>query len=313
MYQYPTSTTIMAPFNHEKTAVELTKTYNQMDSETPDIVPTGHGSETLRTNIYELHPSNKTIPIFSLPTPFKTSVQKDDDKMSICVDVRGVTRSTPSGDVVITNPTDYAFLMDLALLSQHWVNEEMISGIAITNKTLLTKLFTRWLGGSLIVRLNIEQSLQVRVNIIVAYYWICLTSGANDVRQDTAKMRMTARGIGDAVGAQSTYVIEVLESLEPMSSIDDLIGQLIDHSGSSRFNSMTAGFVFTLVQYSWYGANPIQVCSTALEYPPIFMGMVYHAATKDGYSKTAIGRLIKDVPRSDLGGFIKAYDYEIYK
>lgn len=313
MYDYPTSTTVMAPFNHEKIAVELTKAFNTLDSNAPDLIPTGHGSEDLRAGIYELLPSNKSIPIFSLPTPFSLTVQSSDEPQAICVDVRGVTRMTPAGTVTITNPTDYAFLMDLALLTNHWNQEKFLSPIASTNKTILTKLFTRWLGGSLVTRLNIEPSLQVQVNIIVAYYWLCLNNGGEDFRDDTSKLRLTARTISDAIGAQSNYVTELLEKLEVMTTIDELINQLREHSGSSRFDSLTAGFIFTLIQYSWYGANPIQVCSTALEFPPIFIGMVYHAATKDGYSKTPIGRLLKDIRRGDLGGFIKAYDYEIYK
>lgn len=318
MYLYPTTTTVMAPFNHGKIADALTATHTSMDVNDPEIIPTEHGPESLKAEIYELLPNNKSVPVFSLPVPFKTKEQNlskinDKDTMSLCVDVRGVTRVTPSGDIVITNPTDYAFMMDCALLTQHWVKEDMVSSIASNNKTLLTKLFTRWLGGSLLVRLNIEQSIQVRVNVIVAYYWLCLNNNGKDAREDTSKLRLVARGISDAVGAQSNAVIDMLEDIEPMSSVNDLIDCLRTHSGSTRFDTVTPGFIFSLVQYSWYGANPIQICSTALEYPPLFIAMVYHAATKDGYGKTSIGRLLKDIPRSDTGGFIKTYDYEIYK
>lgn len=316
MFQYPTITTIMAPFPHGAIAIELTRIYNTQDANQPELIQTKRGAEGLRDNIYELTPLNTTAPIFTLPVPFHTSVKSSPgEPLQLCVDIRGVSRMNASGEVMITNPTDYAFIMDLALLTQHWVNEKMSSPIIKSNKSLLTKLFTRWLGGALITKLNIEPNLQPRVNVIIAYYWLCMTSVADDSNDPVHRDNLPslATTISDATGSKQPAVFEIIRELEQMKELDDLIEQLKQHSGSSRFDNLSAGFIFTLVQFSWYGSNPIELCCTALEYPPIFMGMIYHAATKDGFNKTTIGRLLKDMPRHTLGGFIKSYDYEIYK
>lgn len=316
MYEYPSSTSIMAPVQHGKITIELTKTLTTQSPQEPDIVKTTSGADTLKEHIYELHPTNKTIPIFALPLPFHTNVShKTGDKLGLCVDVRGVSRVTPSGDVIINNPTDYRFLMDLALLTEHWVQEEQSSPIIKNNKVLLCKLFVRWIGGMIISRLNIEPELQPKVNAIVAYYWLCMSGSvhSDDDMSNDSVVQPLARVISDATGGLTLDIMETIRTLEYMSKIDDLINGLKQRSGSLRFDDMTAGFLFTLVQYSWYGSNPAILCATALEFPPFFLVMIYHAATKDGFSKTQIGRLLKDMQRSATGSYVKSYDHEIYK
>ena len=307
MINHPSETTALAPFQLDKIRDNLTRIFlTQTDAEY--IRPTTHGKVDSDYGVYELLPSERLTDAFHLPITFATSVS-DKDNRDIIVDIRPFARITPRGDTVINNIIEYRFNMDVALLTRKWMDDDLF-----VPEELLLKCWVRWLGTGLITKLNIEPTMQANVNIITAYYLYCMINRQDSAIDSPGLLRKVSGLIAKVTQTSTLTVYDLLEQMAiPVNNLGSYIQALSEHSGSVRFESLTPGFMFTLVQYGWYGASVIKTCSAALEYPPIFIAMVYNAIVQDGYNKTAIGRIVKDLPRADVDYFSKTVSAILHK
>lgn len=307
MITHPSETTALAPFQLTKIRGSLTSLFlKQSDNEY--IRPTPHGRVSSDYGVYELLPSDRTTELFHLPITFSTSVS-DKDNHDIIVDVRPFSRMNTRGETIINNLPEYRFNMDTALLTRRWIDDDLY-----LPEELLLKCWVRWLGTGLIVKLNIEPTVQVHVNIITAYYLYCMLNRQDSPIDNPGLLRKVAGMLAKVTQTTTITVYDLIEQIQvPVNNLGSYITTLQEHTGSERFNSLTPGFLFAMVQYGWYGSAVIKTCSAALEYPPIFVAMVYNAISQDSYNKTAIGRIVKDLPRADVDYFSKAVDTILHK
>lgn len=307
MINHPSETSALAPFQLNTIRENLTRIYlTQEKDQYIRQTPIGHNDGDYK--VYELLPSDRSVELFHLPVTFATSIADKDNK-DIIVDIRPFSRTTPQGDTVINNLVEYRFNMDVALLTRKWMDDELH-----LPEDLLIKCWVRWLGTSLIAKLNIEPTLQPNVNIISAYYLYCMLNRQDSPIDNPNQLRKVAGMIAKATQTTTITVYDLLSVIEvPVNNLGSYITTLQNYSGSSRFENLSPGFMFTLVQYGWYGAAVIKTCSAALEYPPIFVAMVYNAIVQDGYNKTSLGRIVKDMQRADVEYFSKTISTVLYK
>lgn len=307
MINHPSETTALAPFQLNKIRENLTRIYLTQDEdqyirETPVV------SVSSDYKVYELLPSDRSVELFHLPVTFATSIADKDNK-DIIVDIRPFSRVSSQGTTVINNLVEYRFNMDVALLTRKWMDDELY-----LPEELLMKCWVRWLGTSLISKLNIEPTLQPGVNIITAYYLYCMLNRQDSPIDNPSQLRKVAGMISKVTQTTTITVYDLLSIIEvPINNLGSYILALQQHTGSTRFENVSPGFMFTLVQYGWHGAAVIKTCSAALEYPPIFVAMVYNSIVQDGYNKTSLGRIVKDLQKADVEYFSKTISTVLYK
>ena len=307
MINHPSDTTALAPFQLDKIRENLTRLYlTQTDNNI--IRPTSAGKVDSDYGVYELLPTDRTTELFHLPITFATSTS-DKDNRDIIVDIRPFARVTPHGETVINNIVEYRFNMDVALLTRKWIDDDLF-----VPEELLLKCWVRWLGTGLITKLNIEPTVQANVNIITAYYLYCMLNRQDSPIDSPGLLRKVAGMIAKTTQTTTLTVYDLLEQIDvPVNNLGSYIETLRKFTGSSRFDSLSPGFMFTLVQYGWYGAAVIKTCSAALEYPPIFIAMVYNSIIQDGYNKTSLGRIVKDMQKPDVEYFSKTIATILHK
>lgn len=307
MITHPSETTALAPFQLTKIRDNLTSLFlKQKDNEF--IRPTSHGNVNSNYGVYELLPSDRSTELFHLPITFSTSVLAKEEK-DIIVDIRPFSRLNNLGQTVINNHAEYRFNMDVALLTRKWIDDDLY-----LPEELLLKCWVRWLGTGLIVKLNIEPTIQVNVNIITAYFFYCMLNRQDSPIDNPSQLRKVAGLIAKATQTTTITVYDLIEQISvPVNNLGGYLEALRANTGSERFDSLTPGFLFTMVQYGWYGSAVIKTCGAALEYPPVFVAMVYNAISQDAYRKTAIGRILKDLPKADIDYFDKTVEVIIHR
>lgn len=294
MINYPSQTLALQPFLLEKINRDITDTYVTRKNR-GDIVKSGYVDRHGDYDIYELTPINTSVDTFVLPIAYDPMDEnKDKDASDIIVDVRPFTRLDRMQNVVVNNYPEYYFNMDTAVLTRRWQDAELH-----VPQKLLLKVWAQWLGTNLITKLNIEPTLQPTVNIITAFYLYCMLNGIEGSINPSELRRMSVN-IGYATYATNQTVLDVIDLLdEPITSLPGYIFAL-RKSGSNRFDKLTPGFIFSIVQFGWYGQSVARITGAALEFPPVFIAMVYSAIYQDAYNKTAIGRIIKNSNKSDV-------------
>lgn len=253
-------------------------------------------------DIFLLSPKDTTTPLFVLPTIFNHDVSQSKEMTALAIDTRGCSRLDRAGEVVVSNRTEYLFALTTGVLTYNrWKH-----GVVFNDLGYMMKVWTMWISGQLIQRLNIEFGFQPNVTVITAlYFWFLNQPNPNEIDlSDVPTQIQLSKVISNAVNINSTTVIELIKDVKPFWDLDGFC-EALKNMGSTRFNNITPAFFFSAFQYSWYGAGAIQIVGVALEYPPVFASMMYNAATNDGYSKTLIGKTMKATSRNDGDLFVK--------
>ena len=74
-----------------------------------------------------------------------------------------------------------------------------------------------------------------------------------------------------------------------------------DTGTSPRLASLNAGFLVTAIGGVWFGANARENVAVSLEYPPLFITLVYKALMDRSYHSTMLSRFVEISNRRDAG------------
>lgn len=238
------------------------------------------------------------IPFFTQPLVVNTRpIANNSDYNKFVIDCRGFVSKSKDGVTVIKKPAQYRNHLIGAGLSTFWYLEG--------NRHLLNiakfpaKIFSHWITGTLASKLNLDEIAQVKTSAIVAYYFLCLFENfpAYAERQlpDDDKIYDMGIKVGFATGLKVADAIELIREIPTMATINDLSTALKEHGGSDRFKQLDTPLLYMLLgRFGMNGLTPETVL-TSLEYPPLFLAMIYIAATERGYNKSPIGNLVHNM------------------
>lgn len=99
-------------------------------------------------------------------------------------------------------------------------------------------------------------------------------------------------------------------SHESYANLTGILQFITDQHWSARLDNLKSADLFNILRTSWLGgANPISMVTTAVEFPPAFISLVYTAAQHRFYQqKTPIGQVVKNL---DRGNIVKAFIYSL--
>ena len=235
------------------------------------------------------------IPVFSQPLLINTDVISDKpESKRFVIDCRNITDKRKDGSLHVSKYNIYKNHLIGAALSNYWFHNGF-DELANNNK-LSTKVFANWVTGVLTRRLNLDELAQVRTNAIVAYYFLCLfenyPSYSAGEKVDDDKLYTMAIKVAYATGLKTQDAVTILSELPTLCNINDLSTALRLHGGSDRYRQVNTALIYSLLgRTGMFGITPETIVA-ALEYPPLFMGMVYIAASDRGYNKSDIGNIV---------------------
>lgn len=307
------TTALKASVNTHTIQTELQREFiNQQEYE---VIRLLRRESSANSHLWELLPTSTKCPLFTLPVEFtpklKFGMANQEGIKDLCIDVRPFARVDNRGNTIINNIVEYNFHNDVAMLTRHWVDS---SFYPINNNCidLILKVWVRWMGQVINSRLNIQDTVQPQVNIILAYYMYQMVQ-PEELVTDEINLPKISRTLSKATYTSPMHVQETIENMEPMKNLGDLIERLKTHSGTDRFTKLTPGFLFSLVQYGWYGASAPVITSVSLEYPPVFVAMIFNSLWQDGYKKTPLGKIVRDLDRHSTDHLVKTIEGMIYR
>lgn len=214
--------------------------------------------------------------------------------ISVYVDVRNCTRLNKEGVVQITSQLDYDFIIRRAALSRHVVSNPMEDLLGLTAFPLM--VYTKWLTESLGRKLGVEPDVMLRMQTIIAFYYLC--------QFDTTKLESDdyltiATQINKSTLLPTEGVLSIIDKIERLNSIHDLIEALKVHGKSLRFDSLNTALVYSIIGGSWFGFNHRELMAVAIEHIPTWIAILYSACHEKGYRNTLIGKLVKDYSRGN--------------
>lgn len=308
MYQTPYETTTLSNYNviEIKNKIEQDLVIGEM-SYKPLLDMYRYANE----NILTINDSENTmhIPLFSQPLIVNTKPTTNGSEYNaMIIDCRGFTSVSRVGVTSVKKPAQYKNHLIGAVLSNYWYLDGNVSMYNFCK--FPTKVFSSWITGTLASKLNLDALSQVRTSAIVAYYFICLFHnypeyGENNLL-DEDELYSIGIKVGYATGLKSHDAMEMIRNIPTMSNINDLSSALKQHGGSDRYKQLNITLIYMLLgRFGMNGLTPETVIAS-IEYPPLFMTMVYIAATERGYNKSNIGNVVHNLRNmTDVKTFIQ--------
>lgn len=297
MYRSPYETTTLSNY-------DVVKIKNEIEQEIVrgDLVfePLMEDIPYATSNLLTIDNSEKTghIPLFSQPLLVNTHPATNDPANNkMVVDCRGYTTTSREGIVTVKKPAQYKNQLIAGALSTYWYFDGHVSLFNVSK--FPTKVFANWITSTLTNKLNLDELSQVRTSAIVAYYFICQF---NDYPEYSEKHLLSEDElytigikVGYATGLKVHDAIEMIRNIPTMNNINDLSTALKTHGGSDRYRQINTALIYMLLgRFGMNGMTPETVVA-AVEYPPLFLAIVYIAATERGYNKSSIGNIVHNL------------------
>lgn len=159
-----------------------------------------------------------------------------------------------------------------------------------------TRAYVNWVGRALMNRFNINFQDKAYMDAVLAIYYYCACGipkeyfGAgeyNAIRQISEATNLPAQRIVDVVKACELDTSEVpfvfSEAIECIRNISPDLNTKI-----------TTTAVFGVLARSWYGEGGTFYCNLAVEYPPMFMTLLYFALVSTDFKRTQLATVVKE-------------------
>lgn len=244
--------------------------------------------EISRSPSEEIYPSNEIVSI---------------------IDVRQFTKRDVAGRVAVTAHNDFKLTVLRGIMSRMYVVNHPTDFLNLGIAPL--GVFSRWISENLNRRFALTADVQIRSTVITAFYYLCQFN-SHKIAEDKVKYEEYLVSCATRIAKVTSSVESILPIIENCGFISDINGYiqaLKSHSGTERFEPLTAAFLFANLSGSWYGFNFRELVNVAVEHPPTFIAMLYMAADERGYRNTALGKILKDtVKPEDLKIFLRNVD-----
>ena len=112
-------------------------------------------------------------------------------------------------------------------------------------------------------------------------------------------------------GVDAVTLHGVVGDIPPLPNIQSFVNWVKKILDTPRVEDLTVGYLYIALGAS-YGVAYREAVAISLEYPPVFIAMVYTALNDRGYSKTGLGKIVeKVISRDNHKEFIKNVNHLI--
>lgn len=264
------------------------------------------GGNTLR-NVVVVTPREEYSDIPNFTQPIALSEQKGETVW--VVDGRSFMRYNRTHDnLTLTAENDWTFQCSRVALMQVFAHD---------NPALVTRLgkipakaFIRWITLNLAQRFNLDMETQMRVSVFVAYYYYQRFVATDEVWGEETLNAM-ANTVGSVTSIPVPTVMDIINSVGSLHTIDHLIDALVNHTGSLRLKTLNYTGFYIILSTSWVGVHSRENVGVALEHPPTLIALLYTAAAEKSFRKTLLSKRMETTGRANELDQFARYVYQL--
>jgi hypothetical protein len=246
--------------------------------------------------------------IYTVPNAIKTStvgvfqhpvvVKRVSGDEVIVVDTRAFTGVRTDKATSITGLTEYNFLVLRARLQQAWMQGKRYE--LSTCGVIVIQAFCRWVSEAITRRLNMTPQDQMKLAITTGIYYLELFQPPGEL-DESAKLKIATQ-VARACYVQVSVVLEVYDQLNRLEDINAFVAALKVVVPNERTELLTTGLLYSILGGSWFGNNAREVVAVALEYPPVFIAMIYTSLVDRSYRRSFLAELVENLDRRGQPG-----------
>lgn len=277
MFETPYQTTPCSRFALEKTTSGIRKLEINEQLVAPETTPAG---------ILFVPPGVIDFPPFLQPMTKKEIPTLTAD---IVLDGRSLLRSDGS-----RNKLDaFGHAVLTAQLTRMWIDEQTDYKRDLLNVSdFPAKVFINWISSAVSLRLGLDFGQVAILRSLTAIYYIQLFGALTNPEDLQEVDRILTRAARYLPGVDSGTLQRVAGEIPTLNTIADFIAWVHRVIDSPRIEQLTVAVLYTGLGFSW-GPAYREAVAVALEYPPIFLALVYSSTIERSYSTTGLGKTIQ--------------------
>lgn len=217
----------------------------------------------------------------------------------IAMDLRQMVNANKADlSVTIRNEPEYIMAVQKLVLTGLWMGGNT-SGLY--SFKLPHAVFSNWLSETISRKFGLDPGTQVKLKALAYVYYAKLFSDEWDV-DDQSKLLIRSK---DEFFIQEA-ISEILNSEIPLNNIDDFAQACFKFTGNIRLEGLDYNVLSNIVSNSWFGLNARENVLLALQYPPVWVSMVYASLKSKTFKKSYIATLVEKSNKRGSGDeFIK--------
>lgn len=160
------------------------------------------------------------------------------------------------------------------------------------------QVFVRWIGEGLARNLGIGYDVMPRFMAYIGWWFFCQFYDEGDVDES---VRMNGiRKINEQAKVRIDFVSDVLANAPYIGTAQQFCDNATDIVGADELMLLDMKMLLRSAGNAWWGAHAAESGAIGLEYPPVFLSMLYGSADNKAYRITALGKIL------DRGEFKKS-------
>lgn len=211
----------------------------------------------------------------------------------VIYDARGISRlDKTSGSLKVTKELIFSDLI-ATLMLRTWLDTD---GKDLLNLgEIAIKAFAKAFSENVGRRTKLDITSMMYIEIVAGYYYCCLHL-REDLFDDGDKMKLIKR-VSRSLGYPESTVESTIHDVPYLGSIESLTQAIATSGRSVILEKINPGYIYTLLGGLWFGPHAREVAAVSLEYPPVFVAMVYMITIDKSYRKTILSNILDLIDR----------------
>lgn len=241
------------------------------------------------------------IPAFSFPYVLKL---KDEDVSFF--DARTLISLDRSGEPRVRDEAELQARTIQAQLALDWHQGYQARVRDISPLGLM--IYAHWLGEVVAKRFALDARLQLQVSVFAGIFYLNNFWDKTEASSEDSAYLLSA--LTRICGYRNSDVVDIVEAHPIISSVAEFCTVVKEFTQSVRLEDFNPATLNGVVGGSWYLNAGREIVSVALEYPPVWLTMLFQAITNRGYKKAGLTQIIeRNSYRKYHEGFVRSMAY----
>lgn len=153
------------------------------------------------------------------------------------------------------------------------------------------QVFVRWVAETLSRNLGIGYDIMPRFMAYCGWFFYCQFYNESDMSDE---LRMNGvRKITEQAKVRADFVVETLENAPFIGTAEQFVNNARDVVGAEELNLLDMRMFLKCAGGAWFGGHAAESGAIGLEYPPVFLSMLYGSANNTNfYRNTVLGKIL---------------------
>lgn len=289
---YQTKAASWNPIDKIQSAMKLAKVEKRLISATKPIPGlTGIYGPTKEENLWLLVDGitgNSAEPAFTNPITFTDTL----GRQNIVIDVRtALVFDQTTGTINLRNRNSMVDLQQQIIRMKaiwYWMSGNQRDFLNLSPVPM--QVFVRWIAEGVSRKLNMGYDTMPRFMAYIGWFFFCQFYNEGEI---TPEVRLNGiRKVTDQARVRSDFVTETLENAPYIGGVQQFADHAYEIVGAEELKMFDLRMFLNSAGGAWFGAHAGESGAIGLEYPPVFLAMLYGSASNNYYRNSGLGRIL---------------------